>query len=106
MQPGRESRIRAIDFGKINFPAHFVGYKKLHRFDKINFSQNPLFFCPKRTFTPPSTTVSLTLFPYVAARTSIQFSDDVASEHEAQGGDGIGHVTLRSLDAARDVILG
>src|SRR6266404_9410603 len=45
-----------------------------------------------------TTTVSLTLFPYVAARTSIQFSDDVASEHEAQGGDGIGHVTLRALD--------
>jgi hypothetical protein len=41
--------------------------------------------------------VSLTLFPYVAARTSIQFSDDVASEHEAQGGDGIGYVTLRAL---------
>ena len=45
---------------------------------------------------PSSTTVSLT-FPYVAARTSIQFSDDVASEHEAQGGDGIGHVALRAL---------
>src|SRR5438132_14346133 len=47
---------------------------------------------------PASTTVSLTLFPYVAARTSIQFSYDVASDHEAQGGDGIGHVTLRALD--------
>jgi len=41
--------------------------------------------------------VSLTLIHYIAARTSIQFSDDVASEHEAQGGDGIGYVTLRAL---------
>src|SRR5882724_2443590 len=43
-----------------------------------------------------STTVSLTLI-YVAARASIQFSDNIASEHEAQGGDGIGNVALRAL---------
>jgi hypothetical protein len=46
---------------------------------------------------PANTTVSLTLIPYIAARASIQFSDNVASEHEAQGGDGIGYVALRAL---------
>lgn len=33
----------------------------------------------------------------IAARASIQFSDNVASEHEAQGGDGIGNVALCAL---------
>jgi predicted nucleic acid-binding protein len=54
----------------------------------------------------PSTTVSLTLVHDVAARTSIQFSDDVASEQEAQGGDGIGHVTLRALGCRAGCNLG
>ena len=54
---------------------------------------------------PVSTTVSLTLIHY-AARTSIQFSDDVASEHEAQGGDGIGHVALRALGCRAGCNLG
>jgi hypothetical protein len=54
---------------------------------------------------PASTTVSLTLIHY-AARTSIQFSDDVASEHEAQGGDGIGHVALRALGCRAGCNLG
>src|SRR2546425_93097 len=53
-----------------------------------------------------NTTVSLTLVHYVAARTSIQFSDDVASEQEAQGGDGIGHVTLRALGCRAGCNLG
>jgi len=53
-----------------------------------------------------STTVSLTLILYVAARTSIQFSDDVASEQEAQGGDGIGHVALRALGCRAGCNLG
>ena len=54
---------------------------------------------------PSTTTVSLTLIHY-AARTSIQFSDDVASEHEAQGGDGIGHVALRALGCRAGCNLG
>jgi hypothetical protein len=53
-----------------------------------------------------STTVSLTSIDHVAARTSIQFSDDVASEQEAQGGDGIGHVTLRALGCRAGCNLG
>ena len=53
-----------------------------------------------------STTVSLTLVHHVAARTSIQFSDDVASEQEAQGGDRIGHVTLRALGCRAGCNLG
>ena len=50
--------------------------------------------------------MSLTLIHYVAARTSIQFSDDVASEHEAQGGDGIGHVALGALGCRAGCNLG
>jgi hypothetical protein len=36
VQPAGESAIETVDFGKINFPVHFVAYKKLH-----NLSQNP-----------------------------------------------------------------
>lgn len=53
-----------------------------------------------------STTVSLTLIHDVAARTAIEFSDDVASEQEAQGSDGIGHVALRALGCRAGCNLG
>src|SRR5262245_12190705 len=48
MQPVSESTVRRIDFGEINFAAHFVAYEKLQRFDKIDVSQNTL-LCPART---------------------------------------------------------
>jgi hypothetical protein len=51
MQPASESAIKTIDFGEINFAAHFVAYEKFQRFGKINVSQNS-FFCPTRTITP------------------------------------------------------
>ena len=45
----------------------------------------------------PSTTVLLILIHHVAAGTSREFSDDRPRQTVAQGGDGIGHVTLRAL---------
>ena len=50
--------------------------------------------------------VSLTLIHHVAARASIEFSDDVASQHVAQCGDGIGNVTLRALGCRAGCNLG
>ena len=52
VQPGGEGGIRTTDFGKTNFFGHSVGYKNLHRFDKLNVSRKYL-FCRNRTFTPP-----------------------------------------------------
>ena len=46
---------------------------------------------------PISTTVSLRLNHDVAAGTAREFSDDGPRQIVAQGGDGIGHVTLRAL---------
>src|SRR5258706_15099627 len=46
---------------------------------------------------PISTTVSLRLNHDVAARAAREFSDDGAGQQVAQGGDGIGHVTLGAL---------
>src|SRR5215475_7101880 len=61
MQPASESTVRTIDFGEINFAAHFVAYEKLQRFDKINLSQNS-FFCPTRTVTPSRWPLDLRVF--------------------------------------------
>src|SRR5215831_7947122 len=61
MQPVSESAIKTIDFGEINFTAHFVAYEKLQRFDKINVSQNSL-FCPTRTVTPSRWPLDLRVF--------------------------------------------
>ena len=44
-----------------------------------------------------STTVLLILIHHVAAGTSREFSDDRPRQTVAQGGDGIGHVTLGAL---------
>ena len=44
-----------------------------------------------------STTVLRIRIPQVAAGTSREFSDDRPRQTVAQGGDGIGHVTLRAL---------
>jgi len=73
----------------------YVGARRLSATKHMSLFQQPV-----------STTVSLTLVHHVAARTSIQFSDDVASEQEAQGGDGIGHVTLRALGCRAGCNLG
>src|SRR5262249_21335681 len=61
MQPVSESTVRTIDFGEINFAAHFVAYEKLQRFDKIDVSQNSL-LCPARTVAPAKRPMDLRVF--------------------------------------------
>jgi hypothetical protein len=73
VKPQGKGGIKSNRFGKINLAVYFVAYKNLHRFDKINVSQNPLFF-PNRTFTPPGCPLDFRVFSQMRKAFSLKKS--------------------------------